>query len=136
MDAKHAFDLTLAQAHIERLANDHSVGVGSHASGGRAFRRSRRVNIRPVKSPVTYAIALHELGHVLGHQSGRRIDKEVQAWEWAKAHALVWTKRMQETKQTALASYVRWAESKQARTNRVFINAGHAIYKHANRSPK
>ena len=120
-----------AITHISELAAEHDIEVEGHSSGGRAYRRRRRVKIRPVKSPVTYAIALHELGHILGRNSGRRIDKEVQAWEWAKANALVWTKRMNDTKRDCLISYVRWAERKQATGSgaTTYITPGHAIYK-------
>ena len=126
------FDLTLAQAHIFLIASENNIEIAGHSSGGRAYRRSRRVKIRPVKSPVTYAVALHEFGHVLGRNSGRRVDKEVQAWEWAKANALVWTRRMNDTKRDALQSYVKWAERKQrtAKNGKVFIEQGHAIYRH------
>lgn len=78
---------------------------------------------------MTYAIALHEIGHVLGEQRGRRVEKEVQAWDWAKAHAIIWTPRMEQTKRGCLQSYIRWAERKQARCNRVFIESHDAIYR-------
>jgi len=131
LDHKRAFDLIAAVAHINAIADTHEISIGGHSSGGRASRRNRTIKIRPVKSPVTYAIALHELGHVLGEQRGRRVDKEVQAWEWARAHALCWTRRMHETMRSCLQSYINWAERKQAKSGKVFIQAGSAIYRAA-----
>ena len=131
MDKKSAFDIDAAVAHIASFAASHDIEFIGHSSGGRAWRRTKRVAIRPVKSPVTYAIALHELGHVLGQQSGRCIDTELQAWEWARAHAVVWVRRMEDAKRDALRCYVAWAERKQRRfPERVFITPGHPVYRH------
>ena len=54
------------------------------------------VQIPPIRSDVTYAVALHEIGHNLGrHQNSRRsIVREVWAWRWARTNALIWTPRM------------------------------------------
>jgi hypothetical protein len=98
------------QAHIEQLAADNGVTVDwRDITNARAWRKSKRVRIQPIKSVVTYAVALHELGHVVGVQRGVRIDKETQAWEWAKANALVWNKRMKQTASKLLRSYVNWS---------------------------
>ncbi len=107
------FDVSQAAAHVARIADKHGIKISGHSSGGRAWRLLRKIKIRPIKSAVTYAIAMHELGHVLGKQQGRRIDKEVQAWEWAEAHALFWTKIMVENQRKCLRSYRAWAERKQ-----------------------
>ncbi len=61
---------------------------------------------RPIKSAVTYAIALHELGHILGPQRGRLLNREWQAWEWAIANALEWTTPMKVTAKRCLCSYL------------------------------
>ena len=53
-------------AHIARICKIEDIEVRSHSSGGRAWRKKRLIAIRPVKSAVTYAIALHEIGHILG----------------------------------------------------------------------
>lgn len=99
-------------AHIARICARAKVIVRAHSSGGRACRKGSWIAIRPVKSDITYAVALHELGHVLGSQTGKRIDHEVQAWQWARAHALVWTDAMTQTESKCLASYVRWMNRK------------------------
>ena len=99
-------------AHITRICRRAKITVSTASARGRAWRKSSRIAIRPVKSDITYAIALHELGHVLGVQTGKTLDKEVQAWQWARKHALVWTDAMTQKEQASLASYVRWANRK------------------------
>ena len=132
---KKLFDVSRAAAHVAQIADQHGIEISGHSSGGRAWRRLRKIKIRPIKSAVTYAIALHELGHVLGEQRGRRrVEKEVQAWEWAEANALFWTKIMSEKKRKCLRSYIAWAERKQERLGSIglrFIEPNSAIYRHA-----
>jgi hypothetical protein len=101
------------QAHVDTIAREAGVCVDyRERTAGRSWRRTRRIRICRVRSAVTYAIALHELGHVLGRNSGRRLDKEVQAWEWAKRHALTWTKPMRTCAARCVASYLRWCVRK------------------------
>lgn len=100
--------LTRYQQHIDALASSHTVQVVTRRhTSGRAWRRSRRVRIPEVKSAVTYALALHELGHVIGHQRGLTIDKEAQAWRWAEQHAIEWTTPMARKAGRCIASYLR-----------------------------
>ncbi len=103
--------------HIARICKIEDIAVQSHSRGGRASRRKRIIWVRPVKTAITYAVAMHEIGHILGpRQSGNRLDKEVGAWEWAKANATEWTAAMDATMQRSLRSYLAWAErSKQAK---------------------
>lgn len=103
--------------HIERVCKIEDIEVISHSRGGRAWRKSRRIAIRPVKTAITYAVALHEIGHILGpRQSGTRLDKEVGAWEWAKANAIEWSEPMDATMRRLLRTYIAWSErSKQAK---------------------
>lgn len=101
--------LTLAD-HVRRVALENDVAVEEIPGfyRGRAWRSRRTIRIAPVKSGSTYAIALHELGHILGPQTGNRLNREWQAWAWAKAHALEWTAVMDQKMQSALQSYLRW----------------------------
>ncbi len=97
--------------HISALCQQHSISVGSHSRGGRAYRKQRRINIRPVKTAITYCIALHEIGHIMGKmQSGNRLDKETGAWHWAMDNALEWTDVMDTKMGECLTSYVEWAK--------------------------
>jgi len=104
---------TLA-VHIDRLLTTNNISVEyKQGTKGRSWCKSRRVRLSPVKSDVTYAIALHEIGHILGDHPKTRIDKEVAAWQWAKTHSLVWTPEMQATASKRLSSYVAWSRRHQ-----------------------
>lgn len=98
--------------HIQSIAQTHNVSVEIASPGydGRAWRKKKKVKIAEVKTAVTYALALHELGHVLGKQSGNRLHKEWQAWEWAMANAVCWTEPMARKMQRCLVSYLRWCQ--------------------------
>lgn len=96
--------------HIDWLCRKHEITIDSHSRGGRAFRKQKHINIRPVKTSVTYAVALHEIGHVVGPQSGCRMNKEIQAWKWAKDNALAWIEPMENKRLKSLNSYKVWAE--------------------------
>ena len=70
--------------HIARICKIEDINVERSSRNGRAWRGMRAIEIPPVKSEITYALALHEIGHILNkRQSGTRLDKEVGAWEWA-----------------------------------------------------
>lgn len=83
------------------------------------------VKTRPIHSEEEYAVALHELGHIL-HPSGylrgkitatplsneeyRRhmnliLQEEDSAWVWAEANALYWSAAMEGLRRTALQCY-------------------------------
>lgn len=106
---------TLA-VHLHHLSHRFNVAVVYHESKnikGRAWRKDRCIRIAPIKSDVTYAIALHEMGHVVGDQPKSRIDREVAAWQWAKTYAISWTPVMQKAASTRLTNYVRWTRRHQ-----------------------
>lgn len=99
------------QQHIEQLCLTHNISIGTHSHGGRAFRKKRQINIQPVKSAVTYAVALHEIGHIHGPwQSGTRLEREAGAWHWARNNALFWTGSMEKKLLKSLGSYIQWAK--------------------------
>lgn len=105
--------------HISQLAHAAQVTVQYRdGAAGRAWRRTKTVRLSPVRSSVTYAVALHELGHVLGAHSGNRLDKEWHAWQWARQHALVWDDRMTDKERRALASYIAWARRRESTSRR------------------
>ena len=58
---------------------------------------TREISIPPIKSHVSYATALHEIGHILGRhqQSDDLMVRERWAWEWAKHNAIEWTYGME-----------------------------------------
>jgi hypothetical protein len=96
-------------AHVFNLCQQHGITIESHSSGGRSYRQSKRIMIRPVKTSITYAVAMHEIGHVLGKQGKYRLEKEKLAWDWAMANAKVWTDVMERKMDKCLESYYKWA---------------------------
>ena len=64
----------------------------------------------PVRSEVSYAAALHEIGHIKGRDQ-KSLDvlvREQAAWQWARDNALVWTAAMERHAAKALA----WVEAR------------------------
>ncbi len=117
--------------HVLEVCKTNNIAIGSHSSGGRASRKSRCINIRPVKSSITYCVALHEIGHILGSkQSSYRLEAEAYAWQWAIDNAKTWTAPMNRKMKKCLMSYVSWAQSKQYRKNAPRIpDKDHVIWK-------
>jgi hypothetical protein len=72
---------------------------------------TRTVVVAPITDESTYAIALHELGHLeaplgqLRGSPGLQREAEDAAWAWAKHYALVWTPFMQHVATWARRSY-------------------------------
>jgi hypothetical protein len=73
----------------------------------RAAREINEIWNTEVRSKITYAVVLHEIGHMRGsHQRSRDLlTRERDAWRWAKDHALVWTRVMEVRCQSSLAWY-------------------------------
>jgi hypothetical protein len=109
-------------AHVQHLCDVHGVerrrgGRGLAYRRGPAGRRRPGIRIPPIRSQVTYAVALHELGHLLGPgRSGTRLEKEAAAWRWALANSLVpLSDHARRSAGRRLRSYVTWAELRQHR---------------------
>jgi hypothetical protein len=111
-----AFDL-----HVDELCARHDIR--RRGGRGRAVlirvrhrdgRVERRLEIRvpPVRGQVSYFVALHEIGHLVGEgRSGRRLEKEAAAWRFALREALVEpTDATRRRIGRRLRSYVTWAE--------------------------
>jgi hypothetical protein len=67
-------------------------------------RDSGEIHTAPIRSALSYATALHELGHILGRfqHSRRQKIREHWAWEWARKNALLWTPAMERHANDAL----------------------------------
>jgi hypothetical protein len=72
-----------------------------------ALNEWEEICITPVKSTISYAIALHEVGHILGrHQrSSYVLVRERWAWNWARQNARKWTPAMEAHAQKSFAWY-------------------------------
>lgn len=101
-----AFDVRLLEAPNIATTPEHAM----------ALVAVRTVVVAPIADDTTYAVALHELGHLIAPcgslprraaQSVANLtrDEEAAAWEWAEHHALDWTPAMEHVKTLALASY-------------------------------
>jgi hypothetical protein len=105
-----------ASLHVAELADGLGVTIGPQSKGGRAFPRERHIAIRPVRSSVTYAIGLHELGHIATGKT-YRLAWEGLAWQWAidQAREEYWTMAAHKAMVRSLQSYYHWAEWKHSR---------------------
>jgi hypothetical protein len=125
------------KAHIEQLLKKHAIGfefIGPDETWSYSFAdpECNKVYIPVIRSSISYAVALHEIGHIkgrfqssknritkevrtwkIGHAKGRflwsknRITKEVWAWKRAEKNAMVWTPTMEKKKCECLRSYTR-----------------------------
>ena len=80
--------------HVQSLCRSHAIGLFWCRRPDRSYsmRACDEITVAPIKSVVSYAVALHILGR---HQESRQcIVREHWAWDWAKRNALVWTPRM------------------------------------------
>ena len=108
--------------HVDELCTLHGI-VRLDGSRGRAevHRRNGRripaIRVPPVRGQVTYFVALHEIGHLVGPgRSGPRLEKEAAAWRFALQTAIVVpTDACRRRIGRRLRSYVTWAEARQHR---------------------
>ncbi len=108
--------------HVDELCELHGI-VRLSGSRGRAEvhrrngRRTVAIRIPPVRGQVTYFVALHEIGHLIGPgRSGTRLEKEAAAWRFALREARVEpTDASRRRIGKRLRSYVTWAELRQHR---------------------
>ena len=61
---------------------------------------------------VAYTVYMHEAGHIVSPNQ-QRIERlhwgnEVDAWEWAKSHSLMWTPEQESYRRWALGTYLPW----------------------------
>ncbi len=118
------------RAHIERLLAQHEIRhywiKGTAAADAYALRDSvfgDRIGIPRVRGELTYALALHEIGHILGaHQNSPDVmTREREAWRWARDNAIKWTPKMEHYAARLLLSYERWEQ--EARTREAELRA-------------
>jgi hypothetical protein len=121
----------LLDAHVDELCAAHGI-ERLDGGRGRAFRQRWRggrstlhIRIPPVRGQVTYFVALHEIGHLVGPgRSGTRLEKEAAAWRWALSNAAIEpTESARRSMGKRLRSYVVWAERCQHRRRPPIIPA-------------
>jgi hypothetical protein len=85
--------------HVLRLVEVHAIRRGwcKYPAQAWAVREFDEIEIAPIKSALSYAAALHEIGHIKGRfqASQRSMVCERWAWRWAKKNALIWTRAME-----------------------------------------
>ena len=98
---RHFLELCQAQG------PDFSVYWCKRLSQAYAVREAEEITIAPILSAVSYATALHELGHLKGRyqNSPLVIVRERWAWRWARSASLIWTPAMERCATDSLASY-------------------------------
>ena len=106
-DARSPLTAQEMHEHVIGLCSKHDIVWEwcKRPSQAWSARELEQICIAPVRSPISYATALHEIGHILGrHQQSRdSMTRERWAWQWAKSNALLWTPVMERYAAKALA---------------------------------
>jgi hypothetical protein len=110
----------LMEAHVEDLCREYGIELAGNSARGRAIRwRGGRLEIAipPIRGQVSYFIALHEIGHLVGRgRSAPRLESEANAWLWALDQAAVEpTPATLRSISRRLRGYLEWARNRQHR---------------------
>jgi hypothetical protein len=108
------------ESHVTQLCQDHGIDLAGSSSRGRAIRwRGGRlaISIPEIRGQVSYFIALHEIGHLVGRgRSAPRLEAEANAWVWALQNAAVEpTDATLRSISRRLRGYLEWAQNRQHR---------------------
>jgi hypothetical protein len=108
------------EAHVEELCEQHGIELAGSSRRGRAIRwRGGRLEIAipEIRGQVSYFIALHEIGHLVGPgRSAPRLEAEANAWLWALERAAVEpTVATRRSIVRRLQGYLDWARNRQHR---------------------
>ena len=108
------------EAHVEQLCAEHGIELVGSSARGRAIRwRGGRIaiSIPPIRGQVSYFIALHEIGHLVGKgRSAPRLEAEANAWIWALQRSAVEpTTATRRSIVRRLEGYLAWAQNRQYR---------------------
>jgi hypothetical protein len=108
------------EEHVEQLCREHDIELVGASSRGRAIRwrgGKLEISIPPIRGQVSYFIALHEIGHLVGRgRSAPRLESEANAWLWALDNSVVEpTPATLRSISRRLRGYLDWAHSRQYR---------------------
>jgi hypothetical protein len=108
------------QIHIDELCFDYDIELVGSSRRGRAIRERggrKSISIPEVKGQVSYLIALHEVGHLVGPgRSAPRLEAEANAWLFALEHTIVEpTEATWRSIRNRLRGYLEWARNRQHR---------------------
>jgi hypothetical protein len=110
----------LMEAHIEDLCREHDIELAGSSARGRAIRwrgGKLEISIPPIRGQVSYFIALHEIGHLVGKgRSAPRLESEANAWLFALENSVVEpTSATKRSISRRLEGYLAWARNRQHR---------------------
>ena len=108
------------EAHVADLCAEYDIELVGSSSRGRAIRwrgGRREISIPPIRGQVSYFIALHEIGHLVGRgRSAPRLESEANAWLWALDHCVIEpTPATRRSISKRLRGYLDWARNRQHR---------------------
>ena len=101
-------EIAAMAAHIEKLCEQNEIEVEfiRRPSRAQAATGLQLIRIAPIRSAISCATALHEVGHILGPlQWAGVLKREEGAWRWAERNALIWTDAMERDRQRCMAWY-------------------------------
>ncbi|HET9120281.1 MAG TPA: hypothetical protein VFN72_07080 [Solirubrobacterales bacterium] len=108
------------EAHVEQLCRENGIQLAGASSRGRAIRwrgGKLEISIPPIRGQVSYFIALHEIGHLVGRgRSAPRLESEANAWIFALENSVVQpTPATLRSISRRLRGYLAWARNRQYR---------------------
>lgn len=102
--------LAMARRHIEMVCRRHRITrhvlKQSALVRSRCDIRSRHIYCPAITSLVNYAVALHEIGHVVVKLPKGVMLSEAAAWVWAHDSALVWDRSMEQLAAYSMISHI------------------------------
>ena len=108
------------EAHLAELCKEHGIKLAGVSRRGRATRwrgGRREIAVPEIRGQVSYFIALHEIGHLVGPgRSAPRLEAEANAWLWALQNSAVEpTPATRRSISRRLQGYLEWAQNRQYR---------------------
>lgn len=107
-------------SHVKDITEKNGIGVVVIETRFPKFRANitkRNIEISGVNGPLSYAAAMHEIGHIIVEGPNfnpysyismpldERFKMETDAWDWAKENCLEWTPDMDRLKSACLHTY-------------------------------